>query len=64
MRTLLILYVPVLHKGYVQVFSDHADKVDALYVIGDNFIDEFKFLHKEIRAIEPDLAVKLIDSMG
>ncbi|MGC9610698.1 MAG: deaminase [Minisyncoccia bacterium] len=60
----MVLYVPVLHKGYVQIFSDYADKVDALFVIGENFIDEFKFIHKEIRAINPDLSVKLIESMN
>ncbi len=73
MKKNLILYVPVIHAGYIRlldkywnrVYEDQArsvfaqDHVRGLYVIGKEFISEF-CVRKEIRAISADEAVEFL----
>jgi len=64
LKPILILYVPVLHEGYINIFSECRKFVSACYILGDEFIKEFTFLEKEIRAIEPGVIRGLVDSLG
>ncbi|MFH0803800.1 MAG: deaminase [Candidatus Tagabacteria bacterium] len=52
MKKIIILYVPVLHQGYIDFFKKKGD-VEIIFVIGENLISEFMSLHKEIRQIDP-----------
>lgn len=63
MRRIMIAYVPVLHAGYLNLFEKYAHKVECLYVFGDDFIGEFTYLTREIRALSPEVAVKMIESL-
>ncbi|MEK7651382.1 MAG: deaminase [Patescibacteria group bacterium] len=64
MRTVMILYVPVLHNGYLKLFSKYASVVDCLYILGDDLVKEFTFLEEEIRAIDPRVIGNMIVSLG
>ncbi len=60
MEKILLLYVPVFHAGYVQLINKYKNEVAAVFVIGDKFIEEFSS-RKEIRALDPLVAVRIID---
>jgi len=59
----LALYVPVIHEGYVRVFKKYAT-VDTCYVFAPELIKEFTHVEREIRAVSPQIAVKLISGLG
>lgn len=57
----IIAYVPVLQEGYRRFFEKYKD-ADALYILGKDLIEETEYLRKEIRAIDPELVRKAIES--
>ena len=62
MKPIIILYVPVIHEGYLKFFEKWSKKADTLYVLGDFSADGR--LHREIRALDPKVAVNLIKATG
>lgn len=52
MDKIIVLYIPVLHEGYLRFFKKYANEVDCLYIIGEDIISEL-MPQKEIRAIHP-----------
>lgn len=65
-RDLIALaYVPVLHEGYRRFFKKLKDAgVEDLYIIGSELAGVSDYLRKEIRALDPELMVKAVRSMG
>lgn len=59
----LLLYVPVIHRGYLDLFSRHKNEKD-LYVIGESLISEFPQLERELRRVNPAEMVKAIEGLG
>lgn len=47
----IIAFVPVLHRGYRSFFERHAD-ADTIGLLGPDWIDDFPWLAKEIRALD------------
>jgi dCMP deaminase len=64
MKRALVLYVPVLHAGYLQLFEKHRSDVDALYIFGGDLVAEFAPFHKEIRALSPEEIKKIVEALG
>lgn len=58
MTTILILYVPVIHRGYLDLIKRYR-WVAHLYLLGQNFVEELAE-HIEIRALEPTEAGSLL----
>jgi len=48
---ILIAFVPVLHRGYRSFFERHTD-ADTIYLLGPDWIEDFPWLAKEIRALD------------
>ncbi|MEK7643627.1 MAG: deaminase [Patescibacteria group bacterium] len=66
-KSVLLLYIPVLHAGYIRLLSLYQDSVEGLWIVGRSLADEHAFLEREIRALPPDLiqkAVKAIYAFG
>lgn len=63
-KKVLVLYVPVLHQGYINLFKRIRFNVESVYVIGQDLISEFTHLEKEIRAIEPEFMARLVFATG
>ncbi|MFA5946374.1 MAG: deaminase [Patescibacteria group bacterium] len=61
MRTVLVVYVPVLHEGYRALFSRHPEATE-LYLFGSDVIGEFEHLIKDIRKLDPLLTQKAVAS--
>jgi dCMP deaminase len=63
MKRAIVLYVPVLHAGYLQLFEKYRGDVDALYLLGDDVVAEFAPFRKEIRALSAAQMKTLIASL-
>ena len=50
MKPILILYVPVIHKGYIDLLGKYKNIVDTIYLIGDDIVTKIS-PYKEIRCI-------------
>lgn len=64
MDTVLILHIPVLHQGYVDLLKSWADKAKVLCIIGDDIIEDFPLDKREIRRVEPNTMRCLVESLG
>ena len=59
---ILIAYIPVLHDGYRKLLAAHPEA--EVFVFGQEIIEKFDYLRKEIRALDPQLIVEAIESWG
>ncbi len=64
MKRVLLLYVPVLHAGYLKLFEKYRGSADALYLISDEAVAEFAPFAREIRALGAAKMQPLIASLG
>jgi dCMP deaminase len=62
--TLLVLYAPVIHAGYIELYKHYGTVVDRVCVLGNTLIQELLPLHQEIRAVDPVIMSKLIAATG
>ncbi len=58
-----ILYIPVIHKGYIDFFNKHKD-CERFFIIGNEFLKYCDYIKKEIRAITSNEALISINSLG
>ncbi len=58
-----VLYVPVIHEGYIKFFKKYADEIATLYIVGAELVSEHKFLEREIRAVDPAVIHTLVESL-
>lgn len=61
MKEVIVAYVPVLHRGYLDFFLKHHD-AETCYVFSDDLIAEFGHLRKDVRALAPTDACRAIGS--
>lgn len=62
MKTILIVYIPVIHNGYIELFKKWAFEVDQLAILGDDLVSRY-LPRKEIRALKAYKARQLILSL-
>lgn len=60
MRKVMMIYLPVLHAGYLKLFEKYAHAVECLYVFGGEFIAEDPWIAREIRALKPEISAEVI----
>ncbi len=63
MKKALLLYVPALHDGYFKLLKKYVGKVDALYLLGREITSRFTYLEREIRAPDPQMVMKALQSL-
>lgn len=59
MSKVVIAYVPALHAGYHQLFSNHKDAQTA-YILDKSLITQFDWLRKELRALDPNMTASAL----
>lgn len=59
---ILVLYVPVLHSGYLKMLKKY--QYHQLYLLHEDVVEHYLPFHKEIRALESDVARRAIDGLG
>src|SRR3989344_8363202 len=58
MNTIIVAYVPVLHAGYLQFFDKYKNAENPrIYVLYGEILEEFEWLNRDIRAINPLIIV-------
>ena len=60
MEKILLLYVPVIHAGYLRLIEKYQNEIEALFIVGEEFIDEFCD-RREIRALDPKTVEEMLD---
>ncbi len=61
MKTIIILYVPVIHRGYINFLQKYLFS-DLVYVLGQDLVDEL-VEYKEIRALPPIMVAAALSSL-
>jgi len=65
MKPKIIVYLPVIHRGYLKFFENHSDA--DIFIINENLIElidqEFDYLRKEIRALTPSQAESSLEAL-
>lgn len=64
MKSILVLYVPVLHKGYLTLFKKHAKRIEQAYLFDERLVGELAPRGKEIRAIASKEMRDIIAALG
>jgi dCMP deaminase len=59
---IVIAYVPTPHAGYLKFFREHRGEI--LYVLGDDFIQQFPSLVRNLPAVRPEEARKMIGALA
>jgi len=63
MKKVIVLYVPVLHSGYLR-FLEKYKTADILYLVGKTFAKKLGEFAKEIRQIDPEKMRAIIEASG
>jgi dCMP deaminase len=63
MKKCLLLHIPVLHEGYIDLFEKYSFQIKKLYVVDEGLSSEFSE-YKEIRSVSSKILVKMIKSLG
>lgn len=64
-ETVLVLYVPVIHQGYIELFRRVRRRgVRQLIMPDQKLVKELSFLEPEIRALKPEVMRDLIVALG
>jgi len=58
----LVAYIPVLHQGYLNLFKNHPGAKN-LYLIGEEYTQEYRPLQKDIRALSSEMMKKTIEAL-
>lgn len=61
--SVIIAYIPVLHYGYLKFFESHRE-VKTLFLIGTDFLHQYRQLQKDIRALSPEMMKTMIETLG
>lgn len=62
-RKIIIAYIPVIHAGYLHFFEKNND-YDELYILDKTITNQDRVLQKDVRALEPTIVKKSIDSLA
>lgn len=62
MAEIFVGYVPVLHDGYLRTFDRHPEA--EIGILDQSVLIDFDYLRKDIRALSPDIAEKMIQGLG
>jgi dCMP deaminase len=55
----LVAYVPVLHRGYIEFFNSYPAHKQ-IYVVGEELLASVDYLRKDLRALSPEVAVEVL----
>lgn len=62
-RPALVLHVPVIHRGYLDLFRRIAPDVRAAHIIGDELIRRFRFFEADISSLTPQEACRIVSGL-
>ncbi len=60
----LFLHIPVIHRGYIELFKAQSPKVSQLWVMDEDIIALDPLTEREMRRLEPKLVVEIVSSLN
>lgn len=64
-KRVVVVYVPVIHQGYINFIQSMEDKIEEVLLLGSEIIGIFDHLaRKDLRAINPSLALLALKECG
>ncbi|MFH1181117.1 MAG: deaminase [bacterium] len=60
----LILYLPVLHRGYLEFLEKEKDKISNVYIMDENLQKELSEFSPDIAAIDSEGTIKILNAIG
>lgn len=63
-KKILILYIPVIHKGYLDFFKQIQDRISIIYIINEALLEELSEIKPDIAAIDADTVKNLLNKIG
>ena len=60
----LILYIPVIHKGYLDFLNKIQDRISVVYIIDESFLKELSEIKPDIAAIDANTVKDLLGKLG
>lgn len=58
---MLVAFVPVLHKGYIDLFKKYPDE---LAILGSDIIADYTALTRDLRIVEPEEMKRAVEALG
>lgn len=58
---ILVAYVPVVHRGYIDFFHRHEEA--PLYILGESLLKDFPHIVRDMRAVSPNEAAAMAKSL-
>lgn len=62
MKSAIVAYVPVLHRGYLNFFAKYPE-IKTLYLLDESLTHQWRSLQKDLRALPAEQVKKLIDAL-
>lgn len=59
---IIIAYIPIIHTGYLDFFGKYPQAKE-IYLIGQDFIDGYRPLQKDLRALPMDLMISQLENL-
>jgi dCMP deaminase len=61
-NSVLIAFVPVLHKGYITLFEKH--RGDVLCILGEDILQDYTSIIRDLRVVDPLMMKQMIEALG
>jgi dCMP deaminase len=58
----LVAFVPVIHKGYVDLFLKY--KNSDLFILNKDLINNYTSLTRDLRVVDPEVLIKALEGLG
>lgn len=63
-RAVLILYIPVIHRGYLNLLQKVKKKVDLIYILDNKLIKSLSKYEPDIAGLPPSVVKTLLEKLG
>ena len=63
-KRVLIIHIPVIHKGYLDFLNTNREGISTLYLIDEKFLDELTEFKPDIASLDSQTARRLLMSIG
>jgi len=60
----LIIYIPVLHRGYVDFLSSNRERIADIYILGDDLLEECSGVKPDIASLDVPTMRNLLAAIG
>jgi len=64
MNKILIIHIPVIHKGFLDFFKKNSDRISDVYIINEEFLRELSETKPDIASLDSGTAEDLLGKLG